>query len=312
MAFNWMKTGKASAALAEQEEKNAEMRKNEQGKLWRFRLKEKGEARITFVDGDLDKDLGCLAPPRFYEHTVKRGRDYENFVCVEQTSPEEGQKCPLCEDGDRPSLVALFTIIDHRQVHSTRDPSKVIKDQKRLLAAKPVTFEVLNKMAVKRGGLAGTTWDVSRLGGDKSPAVGSNFDFVGKTPLEDLRKMFVREVKDAKGKITLEHYFTPADYEKEVTKYDENQLRSMGYGDKSGGAMPKTFASEPGKFTQPGGTFNPGATTSSPPGMFAPKEAPTDTPTDTPDNEAEQESEGAAQAQVNQSDGDDNPFAKMM
>ena len=46
---------------------------------------------------------------------------------------------------NRPSLVALFTIIDHRQIQSTKDKTKVYKDTKKLLVAKTQTFELLNK-----------------------------------------------------------------------------------------------------------------------------------------------------------------------
>jgi hypothetical protein len=294
-----MKTGKASKAIAEQEAVAAEARKDQQGKLRRFWLDKGEEGRITFVDGSLE-DEGYLAPPRFYEHTVKHRGEWTEFVCVEQTNPEKGEKCPLCEQGERAGLVALFTIIDHRE-RKAKNSNEVYKDQKRLLVAKPATFELLNKYAVKYGGLAGTTWDVTRLKDDKAPRVGSTFDYVGSTPVKDLQEMFVREVKDKSGKKVLEKYFFPPDYEHEITVYDEQQLRQMGFGNSgvSGSPVPQTFSKAGGA------GFNPAAGQEKKPVFSMPKK----TAEDTPSNEAASEPETPGEA--TQATGD-NPFANMM
>jgi len=204
----------------------AEQRKSEQGKLYRFWMKEKEEGRITFIDGDLVD--GVLCPPRYYEHNLFMNGSWNNFfACPEKTNPEANDKCPICESGDRPSLVALFTILDHRQIQSTKDKNKVYKDQKKLLVAKPQTFELLNKHAMKRGGLAGCTFDASRVG-DKSASVGSMFDFVEKNPVEELKKVYMIEKVDpktnTKSKVT---NFTPADYEAEIVYRTGDELRKL-------------------------------------------------------------------------------------
>ena len=72
MAFTFLKTGAASAKLAQKAAAEPEARK-QQGKMFRFWMKEKEEARITFVDGDLAKDgplAGYPDPPRYYEHNL--------------------------------------------------------------------------------------------------------------------------------------------------------------------------------------------------------------------------------------------------
>jgi hypothetical protein len=224
MGFTFLKTGAASAQLAQRAAVEQELRKAEQGKMFRFWMKEKEEARITFVDGDLGPD-GFLVPPRYYEHSLYLNGTYNNFfVCPEKTNPDANDKCPICESNDRPSLVALFTIIDHRQIPS-RDKTKLWKDTKKLLVAKPQTFEMLNKLAMKRGGLTGCTFDASRVG-DKSASVGSLFEFVEKHAVDDLKKAYQVERVDpktnAKTKVT---NFTPADYEKEITYRSGDELR---------------------------------------------------------------------------------------
>lgn len=236
MALTWLKKGADSTALAEQAAQDAELQKEAQGKLWRFFIKEGEEARITFVDGELS-DEGFLLPPRFFEHMVKHNGKWTNFVCPEKTNPHSGQHCPLCETGDKPSLVAAFTIIDHRIV-SSKDGTKTYKDRKRLYVVKQQTFEMLNKLAVKRDGLVGTTWDVSRVG-EKSPAAGNMFDYVGRETLKDLQETFKEEVM-VDGKKVTQTYFTPANYEEEIPYYDEAGLRKLlgmvGAGGNSGAA----------------------------------------------------------------------------
>jgi hypothetical protein len=227
LGFTFLKTGAASAQLAKRAAAEQEQRQAEKGKLYRFWMKEKEEARITFVDGDLNAE-GFLVPPRYYEHNLFLSGQWNNFyVCPEKTNPDANDKCPICESGDRPSLVALFTVIDHRQIQSTKDKSKVYKDTKKLLVAKPQTYELLNKHAIKRGGLAGCTFDASRVG-DKSASVGSMFDFVEKREIADLKQLYQYEKIDpksnAKTKVT---NFTPADYEAEIVYRTGDVLRAL-------------------------------------------------------------------------------------
>jgi len=230
MALEFLKKGAASAQLAKKQEAEAQAYRESQGKMFRFWLKEKEEARITFIDGDLTTE-GYLQPPRYYEHNLYLNGSWMNFfVCPEKTMPETASDpCPICQSGDRPSLVALFTVLDHRTTHS-KDKTKTYKDQKRLLVAKPQTFEILNKIGGKRAGLACATFDVSRVG-DKSAGVGSMFDFVEKRERAELEKMFMVEKTDpttnTKKKVT---NFTVADYEKEISYRSSMELRALGLG----------------------------------------------------------------------------------
>lgn len=233
---SWMATGAASAAVAEQDHAEYLRRKEEQGKAFRFWMEVGESASITFVDGDLQQVAAgaVLLPPRFFEHNLQlHGRWGNHFVCPEKTLPGKGFKCPICASGDRPSLVALFTIIDHRQFEGKE--GKVYKDSRKLFVANPQAFEQLNMLAQKVGGLAGTTWDVSRAG-DKSPRTGNNFFPTGKTDIDTLTKQFMYEYKDPKtNQVQLMTKFTPLDYEQEIVFRSPEELLKLGLG-KAGGA----------------------------------------------------------------------------
>ena len=224
---SWLKTGKESAALQKQEEVEAQKRKEEQGKMFRFFIKQDEEARITFVDGALDGN-GYLTPPRFYEHGIKVAGKFETYACPEKTAPESGDKCPICASGDRPYLVSLFTIIDHREIPSN-DGTKTYKDTPKLLALKPTGFELIAHKAKKNGGLAGKTYDVSRLG-ENAVATGDVYDFVESNTIEDLQEKYKRETSDGKGNKVVKSFFVPADYEKEIVFRTGDELRELGLG----------------------------------------------------------------------------------
>lgn len=239
----WMKTGAASQQLAEQEAIEALKRKEEQGKMFRFYLKTGEEARITFVDGALNKD-GYLTPPRFYEHTIQVAGKWEEYVCPEKTNPESGDKCPICASGDRPYLVSLFTVIDHREFKS-KDGSKTYSDMPRLLALKPKGFEIVAHKAKKQGGLEGRTFDVARLG-ENATNTGDVWDFVEKKDIAELQAQFMRNVKDDKGNDTgkKETYFVQADYEEEIVFRTGDELRAMGLGVASAGGSTYSSANK--------------------------------------------------------------------
>ena len=60
MAFKFLKTGAESAKMAQRGRRRTGAAAEEQGKMFRFWMKEKEEARITFVDGELATE-GSLA-----------------------------------------------------------------------------------------------------------------------------------------------------------------------------------------------------------------------------------------------------------
>ena len=219
MAISWASKGSEAAKKFEKEKQQREAKAEANKRMWRFWLKPEEEARVTFVDGDLDEN-GVLDVISFPQHQIFMNGTWNNhFICTAKQEP-----CPICESDDNPSMVAVFTIIDHRSIKSG-DGTKVYKDQKRLFVAKYDTFKILQNMAGKRGGLSGITMDILRTG-NKSASVGNQFDFIEKNTLDDLRKMY--PAKDSEGKPY--DLFTPAEYEKELQYLTRDQLMELGFG----------------------------------------------------------------------------------
>lgn len=216
---SFLKRGNAAKQEQTKVEAAAEMRKAEQGKLWRFWMPDGADRRITFLDGDLDSD-GMLDINMLYEHGVRLNGNIENFVCtadIDQTQP-----CPICEKGEYNSFVGVLTIIDHTE-HTIKKGAKAgqkVKNTKKLFVAKQATLKQLTKLAQKRGGLAGCTFDVSRTG-DREPGVGNQFDFHEKyDSYEEMAQAFGMNVEDLQ----------PANYEEELRYRTPEELVELGVG----------------------------------------------------------------------------------
>jgi hypothetical protein len=217
--MNWMKRGDDAAVSLKQAEAESKAKSMQNKSMWRFRLNDGEEARVTFVDGELTKN-GNIDWLTYREHQVfMNGKWNNHFVCT-----EPAEKCPICESGDSPSWVAVLTVIDHREYKSKKDPGKSYKNQPRLFVMKQQTAKLLQNLGEKRKGLAGCTFDILRAG-DKSPAVGSSFDFIEKNSVKDLQAQFME--KDEHGK--MKTVFVPADYEKEIVYRSAKELMQFGF-----------------------------------------------------------------------------------
>ena len=216
-AASWMRTGKDAKQALNQEEAKAEERKAEAGKMWRFFVTPGKDAQITFLDGKLDED-GMLDIPVWYEHNIRLNGERETYACT--AGKDQSQPCPLCEMGDKPAFVGVMTVIDHTPHTILNGPNKgkVIQNTRKLFVAKRLTIKLLTKYAIKRGGLAGCTFDVSRPD-EKNAAVGESFDFVQK--FEKLSEIA------AKWSLKLEDV-QPANYEEEFTFRTPEQLIALG------------------------------------------------------------------------------------
>lgn len=216
----FLKKGGAASQAFVQEEAKQEQQKLEAGKLWRFFMKSGEDRTITFLDGEIGED-GLLDAPNYYEHQIKVNGKWTNFVCTADV--DTSQPCPICEKGDsKASLVALLTVIDHtpHTIQSGQNAGNEIKNSRKLFACKMKTLKALTKIAAKRGGLAGCTFDVSRTG-DKEPGVGNNFDFTHKwESWEDFKAEF--ELDD--------EGIAVADYDEEISYLSPEELVKMGVG----------------------------------------------------------------------------------
>ena len=215
----WMKKGADAKKAFAHEETKAEERKAEQGKMWRFFVTPDRDAKITFLDGKLDAE-GMLDVMVYYEHRIRINGEWHNYVCTGEV--DQSQPCPICEKGDKPAFVGVMTVIDHT-VHTIKNgpnAGKTIANTRKLFVAKRTTIKALTKLAVKRGGLAGCSFDVSRSG-DKTPAVGETFDFTEKfTKLQAIADKYDLKLEDVQ----------PANYEDEISYRTPEQLIELGVG----------------------------------------------------------------------------------
>jgi len=213
-----MKGNKAKAAVIE-DEAQAEARKAEAGKMFRFWLKEGEEKQITFLDGDLDSD-GMLDINFYYEHMIKIAGQWHTFVDTSEV--DQTQPCPLTEMGSRPYLAAAMTIIDHTpyQIKSGANAGKTLQHVRKLFIAKRQTIQQLTNLAKKRGGLTGCTFDVTRIG-QNSASVGSQFDFQHKfSSREEIAATCGLQPDEVQ----------PANYPEEIVYRSPEELIAMGIG----------------------------------------------------------------------------------
>jgi hypothetical protein len=209
--LKFLKRGAAAIQGMQQEEKKIEIRqaKNAVRRYW---VPKDGKGDITFLDGNL-KD-GILDIPFYNEHNVNMNGAWGNhFICTQDEEP-----CPICEGGSSPQYVGVLTVIDHSKYISKSD-NKEKKDNVRLFVAKRDTIKLLQTYAIKRGGLRGCRFDVVRAG-EKSPNVGSAFDFTVKLSDADLLKNFG---KDKVSPINYDQFFA-AMYQPAM------ELRKLGFG----------------------------------------------------------------------------------
>jgi len=174
---SWFNTGKSADEALDTELENQEQRRKAAtgDRIYRFWMPPGGEQHVTFVDGEMHPD-GYPLPFVFYEHQLKMNGSWKNwFTCP-------GDDCPLCDAGNRPSLVAAYTVIDHNEWTDKR--GNVHKDELKLFMAKPSVNKILRKMAKKKGGLRGGKVEVIR-GTSEDPSTGKQFDFEEKVDLPD-------------------------------------------------------------------------------------------------------------------------------
>lgn len=218
MAITFLKKGAAAHKEIAKADARDEATKEDMasGNVYKHRywMPNDAEQSITFLDGDLTED-GMLDIAQYYEHNLQINGSWKNwFICT-----QDKEDCPLCEDGGKPALVAVFTVIDHNKWKDRNGKEYV--NQKRLFVCKRDTLKRLQKLAMKRDGLAGCTFDVSRTG-DKSPGVGSDFDFSEKNTLKKVGKIY-----------KLEETPEPYDYGEVLPYKDAKALMALGFGSSS-------------------------------------------------------------------------------
>ncbi len=203
MAISFLKKGaKAQEAL-----KAAELEAEKKANMpFKFFLKQDTDTVVTFLDGELNED-GFLELITYNQHTFQHNGNWVDYVCVSDEEP-----CPLCEASKPSTLVSIFSVFDHTVF--TKKDGEVINGSIKLFIAKRATVKILQKIASKRGGLAGCTFDVSRTG-EKSASVGTLFDYTEKEDVQDFMN---------------KHKLKILDYENVLPYVPASDLRKVGFG----------------------------------------------------------------------------------
>jgi hypothetical protein len=212
VAVSFLKRGKEAKKLIAKADAEREAR-DAQRSVRRFFVPREGESMVTFLDGELNAD-GLLDVVTYNEHKVKMNGSWRNyFPCTASEEP-----CPLCEqDDNHPALVSLFTVIDHTKWKDKN--GKIHRHERKLFVAKRETLKRLQKAATKRDGLAGWRVTIGRVG-DRSPEVGTDFDFIEQHDLEELRQVLKLP----------EEGIVPFDYDNVIHYYTADELRELGFG----------------------------------------------------------------------------------
>lgn len=210
---NWYATGddgdrRMLAEASRQKKARKSGDKNWYGRWW-MRASGGGQGRFaTFVDDpSLAAQRGIPSPYVFMEHQVYRNGSWFNwYTCIDGLEdPNTGVKlvCPICAVKNPknpskklypPSLVAAYTVIDHREWTDKHGETK--KDTMSLFLAKTSVYLKLKKAAASRGGsLRGYFVEISRQT-DDDPNTGNDFDWLEKRDLDpevvppDYREVF--------------------------------------------------------------------------------------------------------------------------
>jgi hypothetical protein len=208
---SFLKKGREAHEAARRAEMDAEKREKSR-EARRFWVAQDNETQVTFIDGHLSSD-GLLDIVSFNEHRVFRNGHWRNFFpCTADSEP-----CPICEGGDHPALVSLFTVLDHTKWKDKN--GKWHQHERRLFVAKRDTLKRLQKAATKRGGLAGWTVTIGRVG-SKSAEVGTDFEFEEQHDLKELAGELKLKPEDLK----------PFNYDEILIYYTADELREMGFG----------------------------------------------------------------------------------
>jgi len=193
--MGWFNTGnKAKEKIKNegerQEKAREEARKN---RLYRFWLKGGTDALVTFIDNPVHP-LGYEMPVTMMEHQLKINNDWRNWFTCLRDEDDPSIKCPLCEAGDTPSLVAVYTIIDHSEW--TDKKNNLHKDEMKLFVCKAAVQKVLLKAEKKKDGLRGWQVEVTRSSGD-ALNTGDQFDFERRFTEEEFEKKYGMPLPEA-------------------------------------------------------------------------------------------------------------------
>jgi hypothetical protein len=198
----------------------------------RFWLEAGSSSKVVLLDEE---------PVFLKEHRFKKDGSWNHYIpCI-----QDFDQCPLCEDGKKPSFVAVYTVFD--LVERTTAKDYKIKPGKKLFVTKGRARIRLQKRVDDQGG---AQWRVFELGRDTDEeiAVGEDIQF-----LKALKKAEVLKLskKLAPKGISPEDFMKPYDYAEVFPLPTRAEVqKAMG-----GLAVPGSAAEETGLDEENGGSI---------------------------------------------------------
>lgn len=176
-----------------------EDRQSKMGGAYRLWIPPGGSTQFTFLDTE-----GFF----FKEHNYFHNKSWMNWeTCIQDIGEED---CPFCEAGIRVYYECVFTIIDHAQYESKKQPGKIISNTKKLLVLRSTARKkILRKRDQQDGDLTYVTMQTNRDDA-KECSTGEDFEVIKRATREEIAAMAPTEWM---GKaIAPEVWMEPFDY----------------------------------------------------------------------------------------------------
>ena len=130
-----------------------------------FGIGDGDSAQIQFLEAE---------PTCIYQHMIQIEGRWQSFTCLQGS----GEECPICERGNNPRFVGVFSVINH-SVDDDKFKFQMFTQGIRVL-------KQLERLAQKPKGLNGYIFEISRTGGGVDTSY--NFDTIEERKLTEADK----------------------------------------------------------------------------------------------------------------------------
>lgn len=188
------------------------------------------------------KDIVFLSddPFGFWEHDYKMNGKWGNHdVCISQIDGpcpmdvNKSDKLPISK-----YFIGLFSALDFSEW--TNKEKKVIKYQRKVLAAKDKLAQKIRRHKEKRGSLIGVQFTLTRDAGDQTPSTGDDMEFVKDWKLPDLLAACKAHFNSqgAKSEFIEKFNLEPFDFPKLIKPRKRGELQHLVDAVRNGGGAP--------------------------------------------------------------------------
>lgn len=169
------------------------------GGAYRLWIPPGGSAEFTFLDTE-----GFF----FKEHNYYHQKSWMNWeTCIQDIGEED---CPFCDAGIRVYYECVFSIVDHSEFESKKNPGKIISNTKKLLVLRSTARKkILRKRDQQDGNLKYVRMSTHR-DDSKECSTGEDFEIIQRYTKEEMMAMAPTEFMGQA--ITPESWLEPFDY----------------------------------------------------------------------------------------------------